>query len=35
MGLSVVYGIVKSHQAAITVSSAPGRGSTFALYLKN
>jgi len=32
MGLSVVYGIVKSHQGAITVSSAPGKGSTFAVY---
>jgi hypothetical protein len=26
MGLSVVYGIVKAHHAAITVGSAPGRG---------
>jgi CheY-like chemotaxis protein len=34
MGLSVAYGIVKSHQGAITVSSAPGKGSTFALYFK-
>ena len=34
MGLSVVYGIVKSHQGAITVSSAPGRGSTFAVYFR-
>ena len=34
MGLSVVYGIVKSHQGAITVNSAPGRGSTFAVYFR-
>ena len=34
MGLSVVYGIVKSHQGAITVSSAPGKGSTFAVYFR-
>ena len=34
MGLSVVYGIVRSHQGAITVRSAPGRGSTFAVYLR-
>jgi PAS domain S-box-containing protein len=34
MGLSVAYGIVKSHQGAITVSSAPGKGSTFALYFR-
>jgi PAS domain S-box-containing protein len=32
MGLSVVYGIVKSHNGAITTSSAPGRGSTFTVY---
>ena len=34
MGLSVVYGIVKGHQGAITVSSAPGKGSTFAVYFR-
>jgi len=34
MGLSVVYGIVKSHNGAITVSSAPGRGSTFTVYFR-
>lgn len=33
MGLSVVHGIVASHQGAITVESIPGQGSTFALYL--
>ncbi|MGD0230267.1 MAG: PAS domain S-box protein, partial [Syntrophorhabdales bacterium] len=34
MGLSVVYGIVKGHHGAITVSSAPGRGSTFTVYFR-
>lgn len=34
MGLSVVYGIVKSHNGAITVTSAPGKGSTFNVYFK-
>ncbi|OPY68636.1 MAG: Blue-light-activated protein [Syntrophorhabdaceae bacterium PtaU1.Bin034] len=33
MGLAVVYGIVKAHDGAITVSSAPGAGSTFTVYL--
>ena len=33
MGLSVVYGIVKSYSGAITVESAPGKGSTFTIYL--
>ncbi len=33
MGLSVVHGIVAGHHGAITVESAPGRGSTFELYL--
>jgi PAS domain S-box-containing protein len=34
LGLSVVYGIVKGHNGAMTVSSAQGVGSTFAVYLK-
>ncbi len=33
MGLSVVHGIVTSHKGAITVDSAPGKGTTFELYL--
>jgi PAS domain S-box-containing protein len=33
LGLSVVHGIVASHQGAITVQSSPGAGSTFDVYL--
>jgi len=32
LGLAVVHGIVKSHDAAITVESRLGRGSTFRIY---
>jgi PAS domain S-box-containing protein len=32
LGLAVVHGIMKSHQGGIVVRSAPGAGTTFALY---
>ncbi len=33
MGLAVAYGIAKGHGGAITAKSAPGRGSTFEVFL--
>jgi two-component system cell cycle sensor histidine kinase/response regulator CckA len=33
LGLSTVYGIVKSHEGRIVCDSQPGRGATFRIYL--
>jgi PAS domain S-box-containing protein len=33
LGLAVVHGILRDHQAVLDVRSAPGQGSTFTIYL--
>ncbi len=33
MGLTMVYGIVQRHQGQVHLSSEPGRGTTFSIYL--
>jgi PAS domain S-box-containing protein len=33
LGLAVVYGIVSAHQGTIQVNSAPGKGTTFEVFL--
>jgi signal transduction histidine kinase len=33
LGLSIAYGIIKQHSGAISVLAAPGRGTTFKVYL--
>jgi len=34
LGLAVVHGILRDHQAAVRVRSAPGEGTTFSLYFR-
>ena len=33
LGLSMAYGIIRKHKGHITVESAPGKGTTFRIYL--
>ncbi len=33
LGLSVIHGIIKNHGGDIGVSSQPGKGATFTVYL--
>lgn len=33
LGLSMAYGIIRKHKGHITVDSAPGKGTTFRIYL--